>query len=161
REIHEHLLSPRTGNPRRTWRRRPRGGKPHLVPLQDGPLVPFPVDAECEQVYVQGLVRRREGCWIISLLLVNGHAGPPRGTKEGKDSAWLFQPELIVEAPDGSPIFCKKVNRRLSGKVDEAMKAEDDALAMLYRQQVEYAVGHGVSVHVETSPQCKDQAVRI
>jgi hypothetical protein len=161
RETHEHLLNPRSGNPRRIWKRRQRGGKPHPVTLKDGPLAPFAVDPECEQVHVQGLVRRREKCWIVTLFLVNGQEEPARGTKEGKDSAWLFQPELVVEATDGSPVFCKKVSRRPSGKVDEAMRAEDDALAMLYRRHVEYAVGHGVSVQVETSPGCKDQAVRI
>ncbi len=161
REPHEHLLNAKTGNPRRIWKRHPRGGKPYRVALQDGPLAPVAVDPECEQVYVQGLVRRREKSWIATLFLVNGQEEPPRGTKEGKDSAWLFQPELTVEAPDGVPIFCKKVTRRSSGKTDAALRAEDDALAMLYRRNVEFAVGHGVSVQVETAPGCKDQAVRI
>src|SRR5207245_4250406 len=62
----------------------------------------------------------------------------------------------------------KKMTRKASGKIDPAMKAEDDALAMLYRNHVEFAVGHGVSIHTEVAqgeggkPGCHcDQAVRI
>ena len=34
-------------------------------------------------------------------------------------------------------------------------------MAMLYRHHVEFAVGHGVSVHAEASPEAPDRAVRI
>ena len=43
---------------------------------------------------------------------------------------------------------------------DVAVKAENDLLAMLYRRQVEFAVGHGVGVHVDVSPD-PNQAVRV
>ncbi|MFH0960214.1 MAG: hypothetical protein V1897_16085, partial [Pseudomonadota bacterium] len=38
---------------------------------------------------------------IVSIYLVNEQQSPPRS----KDQAWLFQPELYVEAMDGSAVF--------------------------------------------------------
>ena len=40
------------------------------------------------------------------------------------------------------------------------MKAENDLLAMLYRRHVEFAVGHGIGVHVDVSPD-PNHAVRV
>ncbi len=88
--------------------------------------------------------------------LVNGQM-----ESKPKDHSWLFQPQLAVEATDGSPIFIKKTSRGLSEKLDSVFRAEEEAMAMLYRHQVEFAVGHGVSVHAETAPGRPDRAVRI
>ena len=44
---------------------------------------------------MQGLVRRRDHFWSVTLFLVNGQAEP----KKLRDTAWLFQPELAVESP--------------------------------------------------------------
>lgn len=152
----EHLVNEKSGNPKRVWKRHPRGGS-HPVKLKVGAIPPFIVDDECHQVFVQGVARKREGDWIVTLFLVNGQEEPSMN----KDSAWLFQPELAVEAVDGSPIFCKRVGRLNSAKLDPVTAEEDAALAMLYRHQVEFAVGHGVSVHAETPDGVPDKAIRI
>src|SRR5262249_58801740 len=73
-----------------------------------------------------------------------------------KDEAWLFQPELRVEALDGSAVF---VGRR------EALPAQDThgdepELDLLYRHEVEFAVGHGVAVHATPSGGGPARAVR-
>ena len=162
KEVKENQIDQRTGQPMRVWKRYQRGGT-KTVNLKVGHVRPLAIDSDphCEQVYVQGVVRKREKNWIVTLFLINGNEEPKRGSKHGKDSAWLFQPELSVAASDGAPIFCKKLTRKASGKYDQALMAEDDALAMLYRHHVEFAVGHGVSVHAEVTAGMTDQAVRI
>jgi hypothetical protein len=140
------------GNPKRVWRRRPIEGVSPPRVLAEGPLTWTVTDA-FPGVTVQGLVRRQGDEWIVTLFLVNGQEEP----KQLRDRAWLFQPEVIVEAPDGAPIFRKRILGHDSARWD----AEDRALAMLYRRHVEFAVGHGVGVHAELSPVAADRAVRI
>ncbi len=154
----EFLVTEKTGEPRRVWKRQARGGSPRTVTLTVGPIDPFVIDPDCPKVFVQGVVRKRDDAWIVTLFLVNGQAEP----KINKDETCLFQPELSVEAVEADkPIFCKKLERTPSDKLDPVTRAEDEAMAMLYRRHVEFAVGHGVSVHAETLPDRPDQAVRI
>ena len=101
-----------------------------------------PVDDECPEVYVQGLIRKRDTHWVVTLFLINGQEEP----KIKKDETYLFQPEIVVESPDGSAIFEKRPQGRdLSDDLERA------TMEMLYRHQVEFAVGHGVGVHAEVS----------
>lgn len=58
KEVSEYLVSEKTGNPRRVWKRYPRGGK-HRLTLKDGLIPPIPVDPNCPEVVVQGLARKR------------------------------------------------------------------------------------------------------
>jgi hypothetical protein len=152
----EHLVNEKSGNPKRVWKRHPRGGSKPIT-LKPGPVGPLLIDAECMEVFVQGVVRKRDGNWIVTLFLVNGQEEP----KINKDSMWLFQPELIVEAIDSCAVFCKKVNRLNAAKLDPLTAAENAAMDMLYRNYVEFAVGHGVSIHAETLPGETDKAIRI
>jgi hypothetical protein len=135
-----------TGRALRLWKRHPRGGAPLRIPLGLGPIRPIVADPQCPDVTIQGIVRRCDPCWIVTLFLVNGQT-----ESKPKDHSWLFQPQLAVEATDGSPIFIKKTSRSLSEKLDSVFRAEEEAMAMLYRHQVQFAVGHGVSVHAETA----------
>jgi hypothetical protein len=152
----EHLVNEKSGNPKRVWKRHPRGGS-KTITLKVGHVGPFAVDGQCHEVFIQGVVRKRDGNWIVTLFLVNGQEEP----RINKDSMWLFQPELIVEATDGCAVFCKKVNRHNAAKLDPLTAAENAAMDMLYRNYVEFAVGHGVSVHAETPPGVTDKALRI
>ncbi|MFV2067093.1 MAG: DISARM system helicase DrmA, partial [Pirellulales bacterium] len=152
----EHLINQKSGNPKRVWKRHPRGGS-KTITLKPGQLGPLAIDDECPEVFIQGVVRKRAGNWIVTLFLVNGQEEP----KINKDLTWLFQSQLIVEATDGAAIFCKKVNRHNTAKLDPLTAAENSALEMLYRNYVEFAVGHGVSVHAETPEGVSDRAVRI
>ena len=101
---------------------------------------------------LHGRAARRDGAWLVSLFLVNEQSSP----KVNKDEAWLFQPELRVEAVDGSAVF---VGRR------EALPAQDThgdepELDLLYRHEVEFAVGHGVAVHATRSEADPSRATR-
>jgi Helicase conserved C-terminal domain len=156
RQPSAYRASEKTGHPTHVWKRCPRGSHPHRFLLTEGPLPLIAIDPECPDVMVQGLIRRRDDHWSVTLFLVNEQQEPERL----RDTAWVFQPELLVEAPDGSPIFFKKHPQIDLSGTDPMVTAENDLLAMLYRNHVEFAVGHGVAVHAEVSPD-PDRAVRV
>ncbi len=156
---YERIASPPAGEtgervePRRVWKRIPVEGTSDPIPLKPGKLKPWPVNPTYPDVYVRGLVRDRNGQWIITLYLINAQAEP----KRAKDSAWVFQPELIVQSPDGTAVFQKRPQLRDPAKSD----LEEQAMQMVYRNQVEFAVGHGVAVHADLAEGCTDCAVRL
>ena len=156
REKSEYLTT-KKGNPKRVWKRIQRGGDAHTVKLQQGSIVGFDADFECPNVRIEGVMRKRDHHWSVTLFLVNKQPEPD----SLRDQAWLFQPELTVEAIDGSAIFEKKQSRVDLAGTDPMVKAENDMLNMLYRRQVEFAVGHGVGVHVDVSPEDTNRAVRL
>ena len=141
------------GRGRRVWKRTPAGGTVTL-PLAPGLFGPLNPDPAWGDVYIRGIVRpaTAAGEIIITLFLVNEQEAP----ETNQDEAWLFQSELRAQAPDGSPIF----RRRPSTEAD-TNDPERAALAMLYRGQVEFAVGHGVSVHHELVEGRTDRAVSV
>jgi hypothetical protein len=151
----EYLVREKTGNPRRIWKRIPRGGV-HKFKLKEGQVQPVGIDANCSEVVVQGVIRRRPDHWSVTLFLVNDQQEPAML----RDTAWVFQPELVVQAVDDSPALHKKVSPIDLAGTDPTVKAENEMLAMIYRRQVEFAVGHGVSVHVDVSPD-RNRAVRV
>lgn len=137
----------------RVWKRTPRGGQAHPLPLREGEIELWqPALEEQPDVYVKGLMRRNDKCWMVTLFLVNGQALPTRT----REQAYLFQPVLSVAAADGGPIF---QSRFLANSL--IRKMEDRAIAMLYRHQVSFAIGHGVSVHAETRENDPTSAVRL
>lgn len=147
------------GNPKRVWKRRQVTEQSPPVPLTEGMLPRWVVDDEFPGVYVQGAARRLDGEWLVSLFLVNGQDEP----QELKDTSWLFQPELSVESADPArrDTFVRKARVRDAREADPLAHAEDKSLRMLYRRRVEFAVGHGVSVHAEKSPDDPTRAVRV
>ncbi len=147
RQMSEYLVSQKTANPRRVWKRQPRGGK-HRLMLVEGPIQPISVDHNSPDVVVQGLIRKRKDHWCVTLFLVNDQQEP----EKLKDTAWVFQPELIAEGVDGAPVIHKRHTILELNGTDTTVKGENDLLAMLYRRHVEFAVGHGIGVHVEVSP---------
>jgi hypothetical protein len=151
----EYLVSEKTGNPRRIWKRYPRGGT-HRFKMTEGPVKPVAIDANCPEVVVQGVIRKRSDHWSVTLFLVNDQQEP----EMLRDTAWVFQPELVAQAVDDSPALHKKMSPIDLAGTDPTVKAENETLAMLYRRHVEFAVGHGVSVHVDVSAD-PNRAVRV
>ena len=140
------------GKPMNCWKRVPfRGVK--KIPLVEGDLPKIePVDTIGE-IYVVGSVSKPiDDSRLVTLFLVNEQLEP----KQNRDAAWVFQPEIIVRSPDGKAIFKKRPLQELS-KNDDEMKALD----MIYRKQVEFAVGHNVSVTVKQSPTDYEQATEV
>lgn len=139
----------------RVWRRIPCGGLVTL-PLVDGQIKPGMPDREEPDVRLQGTVRtNNKGERLVTLFLVNGQLEP----EENKDRAWLFQPEIVVTAPEVSRE--KSVFRRRPSNEIVVDDPERDRLALIYRSRLEFAVGHGVSVHAEMPLEDPTKAYRI
>lgn len=61
----------------------------------------------------------------------------------------MFQPELIVRSEAEAP---KRAIFRRGPVLDaDGMDPERESLEMIYRNRVEFAVGHGVAVHAEAA----------
>jgi hypothetical protein len=137
------------GNPLLVWKRYSRGGN-ITIPLQNGPIKAQAPDAEFPNVYVQGQVRSRKTHNVVTLFLVNAQE-----ELRPKDEFHIFQPKLVASGVDGAAVFCKRSTIGTKNDLEERL------MAMLYRHHVEFAVGHGVSVHVEVSPESSDKATKI
>ena len=139
----------------KVWQRVPCGGK-LTVTLDEGVLSHRAPDSEHPEVRVQGTIRGKNanGDRLVTLFLVNAQQEP----EENKDAAWIFQPELIVRAAGESDkaIFRRRV--ALAGKDDDE---ERKALEMVYRKQVEFAVGHGVAINTKTDADDPEHAYEV
>lgn len=131
-----------TGALQRLWQRHPAGGSTSIA-LAEGEITPFAPDPGQPDVLVRG--RCTPHCWLVTLFLVNEQLPAASNI----DERWLFQIELAVRAVDGSAPF---VGRQLAlpadiGSTDPELRHLD----LLYRDRVEFAVGHGVAVHAEAA----------
>jgi hypothetical protein len=128
----------------RVWQRIPSGGVVTLL-LVDGPIRPATPDHDQPDVRLQGTIRtNNKGERLVTLFLVNGQIEP----EDNKDRAWLFQPEIRIEASHDQAdksVFLRRPSNEVV--VDDP---ERDRLALIYRDRLEFAVGHGVSVNAET-----------
>ena len=143
-EDHEQVKP--NGQKAKVWQRIPCGGT-LVLPLTEGVIQHQAPDRSRPEVRVQGSVRARNvnGDRLVTLFLVNAQAEPPTNS----DSAWVFQPELIVRAmPDAT---ARAIFRRRPVLSPDGSDLEREALEMIYRNRVEFAVGHGVAVHATTA----------
>lgn len=144
----------------RVWQRKNGGGDVLLdLPAAGGPVSAVAVDAEQPDVVVRGRAVRQGGALLVSLFLVNQQVEPGRN----KDEAWLFQAEMAVTARDGhEPILVGRgtVLPDTTPGGSAAERAEVAGLDLLYRRRVEFAVGHGTAVHVDTASDDPYRAVR-
>ncbi|MCT7953079.1 DISARM system helicase DrmA [Ancylothrix sp. C2] len=146
-------------SPKTVWKRTPISGVSNPILLKAGNIPAWIIHPDYEKVIVSGQIRKQGNDWIVTLFLINGQQEPDRLV----DKAWLFQPQLIVESADNyqPDIFIKRRQNRQLGKLDPALFAEEQAMAMLYRNCVEFAVGHGTGVHTETLPENPHRAIRL
>ena len=149
----ERQADEKTGKPLRAWKRMPSGGR-LMIPLREGAIGPVSVDAACPDVLLQGSVRPPldNGDRLVTLFLVNAQTAQ----KQSQDEKWIFQPELVVRDPGGQAVFRRRPVLEADGSDEER-----EALEMIYRQRVEFAVGHGISVHAETSEDDPAHAIEI
>jgi hypothetical protein len=143
-----------TGAYQRLWQRHPAGGTV-AVPLRDGGVGRLAPDADQPDVVITGRSRRTDNCWLVTLFLVNEQ----QPVKANIDERWLFQVELAAHATDGSAAF---VGRRLA-LPDRTHDGDDEVrhLDLLYRDTVEFAVGHGVAVHADVHEGDPHRATRV
>ena len=142
----EHELFRPNGQKAKIWQRIPCGGK-IVVPLTEGVIPHQAPDGEFPEVRVQGSIRagNTNGDRLVTLFLVNAQEEPPTN----RDTAWVFQPELIVRSTQDAAK--RAIFRRRPVLDADGMDPEREALEMIYRNRVEFAVGHGVAVHAETA----------
>jgi hypothetical protein len=131
------------------WKRYLRGGGCE-IPLKDGPITPQAPDPQFPDIYIKGQIRKRNTHFSVTLFLVNAQE-----ELRPKDEYHIFQPKLIASGVDNQAVFCKRSSLGSNSDLEERL------MAMLYRNYVEFAVGHGVSVHAEVSKQSPDRAVSI
>lgn len=149
------------GSPARAFRRTPYAGNPVKVSLQGGgfgPIQPRPQDDE--YVILQGRIRKSPNGWVVTVFMVNTQEEP----KRGKDEAWVFQPKMRVTSAgeDRKPIFIQRRHWNHDfTKMDPLTREESESLEMLYRRRLEFAVGHGVAVHVTLPQPGADRAVMV
>ncbi|MCT7992563.1 DISARM system helicase DrmA [Laspinema olomoucense] len=143
------IIFKENGDPKTVWKRYPITAT-RLQRLKDGQTIEWvPSLEQAPEVFIKGQTRRMDsGDWIVTLFLVNGQQEPAKL----RDRAWVFQPQLIVRSPDQNHrnIFIKRPLPIALDNLDPMVRAENEAMGMLYRRQVEFAVGHGVSVDVVT-----------
>jgi hypothetical protein len=137
------------GNPLKVWKRYTRGGS-ITIPLKDGPIKAKAPDPEFPDIYIQGQVRKRNTHFIVTLFLVNAQE-----ELRPKDEYHIFQPKLTASGEDGQAVFCKRTTLGNNNDLEERL------MAMLYRHHVEFAVGHGVSVHAELAAGSPHKATSI
>jgi len=135
---------------RTVWKRYPRGSS-RSIPLQEGNLPVWSPERECPQVTVRGRIRRRAGHWSVTLFLSNEQV-----EDRPRDMYWLFQAELAVRGR-----FASRPGQGHVSTLDQVSRLEDRTNEMLYRRDVEFARGHGISVECELAEENLDQAVRI
>lgn len=129
------------------WKRYPRGSR-KTITLKDGTLATWSPEAETPQVVVRGRVRRRADHWSVTLFLSNEQA-----EDRPRDRFWLFQPELSVHGH-----FARRPGHGHVSTLDAVSRLEDQTNEMLYRKELEFARGHGISVEWELSEGRVDQA---
>ncbi len=142
----EHELTRLSGQKAKVWQRTPCGGK-LLLPLTEGVIPHRAPDPKHPAVRIQGSVRAKntKGDRLVTLFVINAQSEPP----VNRDTAWLFQPELIVR-PEAEASN-RAIFRRRPVLDADGMDTERESLEMIYRNRVEFAVGHGVAVHAETA----------
>jgi Helicase conserved C-terminal domain len=158
--VPSEFLETKTGRPKKVWKRIPCGMEPLVIALEAGSFGPLTADVNFPNAQIKGLIRKRDNHWSVTVFLINDGVDPPPKTPN-RDSLWMFQCEMEVEAMDGASIFQKRMSRIDLPGTDEAFKRENNMLAMLYRRQVEFAVGHGVAVHADVDPADTNRATRI
>ncbi|RMH17506.1 MAG: helicase [Acidobacteria bacterium] len=138
------------------WRRRPRGPLSADVPLDAAALergIPLP---GCDGVELCGKLESAaapglpEGARALALFVVNRRGAGEPGRE---DERFLFQVALELTYERG---FLGRTDRH-----DEASGDQDARVADLqFRQRLEHAVGHGVSV-IEPRPQADGRVTRV
>ena len=137
----------------RVWKRVPTAGVQKLK-MVEGRSAPIVIDQAFPAVHLDCVVRPKlpKGDRLVTIFLRNNQDKP----EENQDAAWIFQPEIIVRGIEGTPVF-----RRRPVLDSDGFDPEREALEMLYRKRVEFAVGHGVSVSAKTVPDDPEKASEV
>lgn len=160
-DLYKEHTDPETGEKSqgakvKVWQRIPCGGVTNLN-LETGVIKPFAIDKENPAVVLQGTVRKpnENGDVLVTIFLVNTQTEP----ESNRDTAWVFQPEISATANSDSTykdVFRKRPVLRPDGE-----DLERESLEMVYRNQVEFASGHGIAVHANVSTNDVERATKV
>jgi hypothetical protein len=146
------------GSPALIWKRGHVVGDPQIVPLIAGAFGPLIPSKPQPPVRLQGRIRQTPDGWIVTVFLVNQQEEP----KRLKDEAWIFQPKMTAMDPRRRPIFIKRSSLTADlSRMDPITREETETLEMLYRRHLQFAVGHGVSVHAALPEPLAEKATTI
>ena len=87
---------------------------------------------------LEWLIDNLDGRRVVSVFLVNTRTAPD--DRRPADEDWMYQPELSITG-DGPVFFPRRLDRD-SPDTDPDIASAD----LIYRQRLEFAVGHGVAV---------------
>jgi hypothetical protein len=143
--VQSDIQKRKDGSPATAWKRHQVNGQPQLITLKNGLIGPVTPHPDQPLVVVHGRMRKTQDGWIVTIFLVNKQ----EEQKKLKDEPWVFQPKIAVLDPDRRPIFIQRRSVSIDlGKMDSLTREEIETLDMIYRHRLEFAVGHGVSIHV-------------
>ena len=139
----------------RVWRRVPvRWVGPAAARRRPDPTV-RPRCRRSPDVRLQGTVRTNaKGERLVTLFLVNGQSEP----ETNKDEAWLFQPEIVVRAPEAvedRPVFRRRPSNDRRGRRRARPAGADLSRPRRVRGRA------GVAVHAETPPDDPTRAIEV
>lgn len=103
-------------------------------------------DPDGPGVHLAVEVRPRDGHRVVQIVLVNAQLEPDRLA----DTAWLFQPRIVVTALEGHAAVFAPIDDPVDGaggQDDSLVDTEETHLRLLYRHHLRYATGHNVAVH--------------
>ncbi|RSN67273.1 DISARM system helicase DrmA [Actinomadura sp. WAC 06369] len=138
------------GKKPRVWVREPVEREKEVRLDADGAYrIPLTAERDSDPgVLLAVTVRARDGRRVAEIALVNQQSEPA----SGKDTAWLFQPELTVTALDGAKAVFLPVDDPADGLAAVADDPEEMHLRLLYRHERRYASGRNVAVHADVAP---------
>ena len=142
------------GKPSRWWQREPIAGSIVLA-VSNGPIAAVAPVIDFPDVALRGTCVDRPYACYVTLFLVNYQEKPSVNI----DSAWLFQPQLMVEGVDGQAPFISR--REALPDARQSKSSEESALELLYRDSIEFATGHGISVEAFPSQNQPGRADRV
>jgi hypothetical protein len=122
---------------RALWRRAPIAPGPVRIPVDKHGSDRKPVSAD-GRVFVEWLVRPLGPAIALSVFLVNRRSRPS-GWLEREQRA-IFQPVLSVFEEGGAPVI---VGRHPDLPASGSGEADEVAARLLFRDELEFAVGHG------------------
>jgi hypothetical protein len=132
------------------WQRYPRGSD-KTIKISEGELTEWSPDADNPTVVVRGRIRKRANHWSVTVFLSNEQQeGRPR------DIYWLFQAGLRVRGQ-----LTRRPGQGHVSTLDQISRMEDRTNEMLYRRELEFARGHGISVDWALSEGSCDRATEV
>lgn len=140
--VEENAKNGTTAQGRRVWRRVPNEPPAVTIDFAQRPNGEDPVSAD-GLVHIEWLARPMSGATAISVFLVNRR--PTSDDPTQREERCVFQPKLRVTSPDDSAFILGRPPEALDSATTEEL-----ANRLLYREELQFAVGHGCATDWES-----------